>query len=172
MPDSYWARVGHQRALADFHDYASQSEDLNEILTEACWRASRALGTERAKVLEIEPEGESLLVRAGLGWHPGVVGHARVFLHEGVSDAFAVRTREPVVVQDIRTDRRFDLPGFMHAEGVRALANVPILRTDPQAFGLLEVDDTRPRDFDKTDVAILTRYAAVLGWAIDRLQAV
>ena len=54
-----------QKVLADFADFALQSDDLDEVLQEACRLVAAAMGTERAKVLEIEEDGDSLFLRAG-----------------------------------------------------------------------------------------------------------
>src|SRR5215213_3741333 len=63
-----------QRVLARFGELALASEDLDEILTEACRLVGDALGTDLAKVVEVQPDGRTLLVRAGVGWRPGIVG--------------------------------------------------------------------------------------------------
>ena len=59
--------IKRQHVLADFGDYALRSERLDEILTEACRLVGEALGTQRAKILEIQHEEQSLFVRAGIG---------------------------------------------------------------------------------------------------------
>src|SRR5690348_6853637 len=66
--------VRRQKILADFGEFALRNESLTEVLTEACRLVGEALGTKRAKVLEIEESSQSLLVRAGVGWEPDVVG--------------------------------------------------------------------------------------------------
>ena len=45
-------------------------------LQEAAQRVSEATGIELVKVLELLPDRETMLVRAGVNWKPGVVGHA------------------------------------------------------------------------------------------------
>ena len=77
MPDLE-QMVRRQRVLADFGEFALRCESLDEVLAEACRLVGEALGTERAKVLEIEHEGRTLLVRAGVGWKPGIVGRLRL----------------------------------------------------------------------------------------------
>ena len=57
---------------------ARQSDNLDEILTEACRLVSDALGTDLAKVLACHENGTELLVRAGVGWRPGIVGQVTV----------------------------------------------------------------------------------------------
>jgi hypothetical protein len=56
-----------QTALARFGELALKSDNLDEILTEACRLVGDALGTDLAKVVELQADGETLLVRAGVG---------------------------------------------------------------------------------------------------------
>jgi GAF domain-containing protein len=77
MPDVE-QMVRRQLVLAEFGDLALRSESLDEVLTEACRLVGEALGTHRAKILEIEQGGQSLLVRAGVGWYPGIVDRVRL----------------------------------------------------------------------------------------------
>jgi len=158
-----------QRTLADFGDFALQSEDLDDILTEACRLVGEAMETGRAKVLEIEEGGESLLVRAGVGWASDIVGRTRLSMKEASSESFSIRERKPVISQDIDSDDRFGVPAFMRQAGVRALANVPILLPGGRAFGLLQVDATEPREFDRDDTEFLRTYATILGPVVDRI---
>ena len=161
-----------QKVLADFGSVALQSEDLDAVLHEACRLVGEALGTERAKVLEIETGAQSLLVRAGVGWAPDVVGRVRLPMDEHSSETYAIKAGEPVITQDIRTETRFGLPAFLTDAGVVALVNVPIFLPGQRAYGLLQVDDTVPRDFDQHDIEFLRTYAMILGPVIDRLHKV
>jgi hypothetical protein len=61
--------VKRQQVLADFGEFALRSQDLDKILMEACRLVGEALGTGRAKVLEILHAERQLLVRAGWGGH-------------------------------------------------------------------------------------------------------
>ena len=67
-----------QTALAKFGEFALRSNDLDEILTEACRIVGGTLGTDLAKVVELQPDGHTLVVRAGVGWKPSVVGKATI----------------------------------------------------------------------------------------------
>lgn len=158
-----------RKVLADFGDVALQSENLDAMLNEACRLVGDALGTGRSKVLEIEDGGETLFVRAGVGWAPDVVGHVRLRMEEHSSETYAIDAGEPVVTQDISKENRFDVPRFMKEAGVVALVNVPIFLPGKRAYGLLQVDDTVPRDFDQDDIEFLRTYATILGPIIDRL---
>jgi len=160
-----------QTALARFGELALRSEDLDEILTEACRLAGEALGTDLAKILELQPDGRTLRVRAGVGWKPGVIGHIQVEADEGSSEGHALRTNQPVISTDLAHETRFTTPGFLHDNGVQALVNVVIIGGKEQLhYGVLEVDSRSPREFDKNDISFLQTYANLLAAAVDRLR--
>lgn len=60
-----------------------------------------ALGPDVAKVMELQEDGITLLVRAGVGWKPGVVGKTTVQAVKGSSEGCALATGKPVVSDDI-----------------------------------------------------------------------
>jgi PAS domain S-box-containing protein len=171
MPDLQ-QMVMRQRVLADFGDFTLRSDSLDEVLAEACRLVGEALGTRRAKVLETEHEGQSLLVRAGIGWEPGIVGKLRLKMSEHSSETFSIKAGKPVVTQDIRKEDRFEVPAFLADAGVVALVNVPIFLPGRRAYGLLQVDATEPRDFGEEDTEFLRTYTTILGPVIDRLRKV
>ncbi|WP_264047670.1 PAS domain S-box protein [Methylobacterium flocculans] len=180
-----------QRVLADFGEFALGSEDLDHVLTEACRLVADALGTDRAKILEretpelaiparesqqLQEQGPSLLVRAGVGWGPGIVGTLRL---PGVPGFLGARSPEPLAIRAGRetgveipeaTIPEAMIPEVMRAAGVVALASVPIRMPGGDIYGLLQVDATEPRDFDREDTEFLRTYAAILGPVIDRLR--
>ena len=175
MPEANEERavlLRRQKVLADFGDFALQSEDLVEVLTEACRLVADAMSLKRSKVLQVEDGEESLFVRAGVGWGPDVVGKLRLPMNERSSETYAIRAGEPLISRDIREEDRFEVPEFMKKEGVVALANVPVFLPGRRAYGLLQVDDTSPREFDEDDTEFLRTYAAILGPVIDRLLKV
>ncbi|MFC7478252.1 PAS domain S-box protein [Dankookia sp. GCM10030260] len=164
--------VLRQRVLANFGELALRSESLEEVLTEACRLVSEALGTRHAKVLEIEPGGRSLIMRAGIGWDPGIVGKLRLEMRDHSSETYSIRAGKPVITRDIRHEERFEVPPFLKDAGVVALANVPIFLPGGRPYGLLQVDSREPRDFSEEDTEFLRTYAAILGPVIDRLHKV
>lgn len=49
-------------------------------------------------------------MRAGVGWHSGIIGQTRISLSERSSEAFAIETTEPVISNDIAHEERFSFP--------------------------------------------------------------
>ncbi len=162
-----------QTVLARFGELALRSDDLDQILTEACRLVGEALGTDIAKVMQLLPDGQTLLARAGVGWQLGVVGKVRVRASEDSSEWHALKTGEPMISPDIATERRFSYPEFLKQNGVRAVANVVILGADQKPpFGILQIDSRTPRAFNHEDTAFLSSYANLIAAAVNRLNAV
>jgi len=162
-----------QTILARFGELALRSDNLDEILTEACRLAGEALGTDLAKVVELQEDGQTLLVRAGVGWKPGVVGHAIILAGEDTSEGHALKTGEPMISPDISLETRFSYPPFLTDNGVRAVANVIIIGGKGKPpFGILQIDSREPREFTENDTAFLRSYANLLAATVDRLRVI
>ncbi|WP_458096378.1 HWE histidine kinase domain-containing protein [Roseomonas sp. WA12] len=171
QPGEHEALLRQQTALARFGELALKSEDTDEILTEACRLVAEALGTNLAKVVEVQDDRRTLLVRAGIGWKPGVVGQIRIPLQDESSEGHALKTGEPVISPDIDQETRFHYPDFLKENGVRAIANVLIIGgRDRPHYGILQVDSREPRQFTENDLSFLRSYANLLAAAVDRLR--
>lgn len=161
-----------QRVLARFGEMALASQDLQEILTEASRLVGEALGTDLAKVVELQPDGQTLLVRAGVGWRPGIVGHMQFDLRSATPEGIALRSGAPIVSPDLAQEQRFQVLGFLADHGVRALVCVPIVGSGSQnPYGVLQVDAREPHPFGEAEIAFLTTYANMLASAVARLDA-
>ena len=160
-----------QTVLARFGELALRSDDLDEILTEACRLVGDALGTDLAKVMELESDGATLLVRAGIGWKTGVVGEVTLTATGDTSEGFALKTGEPMISPDIETETRFSYPPFLTENGVRAVANVVIIGSQGRPpFGILQIDSRTPRQFTGDNILFLRGYANLIAAAVDRLR--
>ena len=162
----------YQTTLARFGELALNSDSLDEILTEACRLVGEAMGTDLAKVVELEVDGRTLRVRAGVGWKPGVVGHATIMVAEGTSEDHALKSGKPMTSPDIKNEARFRYPQFLIDNGVRAVANVIIIGGKGRPpFGILQVDSREPREFTESDTLFLQSYANLIGAAVQRINA-
>ncbi len=171
--DQHQSVLRQQATLAQFGELALRSEDLDEILTEACRLVGEALGTDLAKVMELLEDGHTLKARAGVGWKPGVIGEATVEAEDDTSEGHALKTGEPMISPDIGTETRFRYPAFLTDNGVKAVANVLILGgKDRPPFGLLQIDSREPRPFNDDDTAFLQSYANLIAAAVGRLRVI
>ena len=169
------AQAGQQKlkmqrqALADFGLFAFQCDDLDSLLHRATELVSSALDVPLVKVLEHLPGRGEMLIRSGVNWQPGVVGHETFGDHERSPGGYALRADHPVVSPDMDLEDRFNTPDVLLRHGVRSMVNV-IIEGEGAAFGVLEVDSQEKREFTDDDVAFLRTYANLLAAAIDRLR--
>ena len=161
-----------QRAgLAEFGLRASAGAALDELLHDAALEVARSLGVRFVKVLQYLPEEGRLLVRAGVGWGAGVVGHARIGAELDSPAGYALQTGQPVIANELDEEERFRIPELLRAHGVRSAVNV-IIKSKQHIFGVLEADSRESRVFTEHDVRFLQGYATILSFAIEQARLV
>ena len=157
-------------ALADFGLYAFQCEDIDDLLHRAAELVSDACKMDLVKIMQHRPERSDLLIRAGVNWQPGIVGHLALGDHEHSPAGYALQTAEPVVSPDVDEETRFEIPQVLVRHNVRSMVNV-IIAGSEKPFGVLEVDARDKRVFDDGDIRFLRIYANVLAAAIERIRS-
>jgi hypothetical protein len=71
-------RIRQQQILAELGVLALQARPFLELLNETARLTADGMETEFCKILEYLQGQNRLLVRAGVGWHEGIVGVATV----------------------------------------------------------------------------------------------
>jgi GAF domain-containing protein len=135
-------------------------------MDEAVTLVSRTLGVEYAKVDELLPGGDGLLVTAGAGRRDGVVGSCVMPTGRGSPAGYALLAGEPVIVADMTADTPFEVPAVLREHGVMSDVTVVI---DPAShpFGTLVAASTERRMFSEDDVSFVQSVVNVLANAIE-----
>lgn len=165
-------RLQTQRAaLARFGLFAFRSNDLDEVLHRACELVAEGLDVKMAKVLELRRDRNDFLLRSGVGWQTGVVGHVTFGTGRDSPAGYALMRDEAVVSPDLASETRFAIPDVLHEHGVHSMVNVVIAQDGNKPWGALEVDAPHHRDFDAEDAEFLETYANLLAAAIERMRS-
>src|SRR5688572_9384132 len=160
-------RIRQQEILAELGVTALQGASFHELLTDTVRLTAEGLRAQFCKVLEHIPSENRFLVRAGVGWDPGIVGVATVGADLASPAGFALRTGKPVISNHLENEERFTTPEILQQHGIRRAMNV-ILQGDGRPFGVLEVDSQSEDEFVEHDLAFLQGAANILGMAIER----
>ena len=160
----------HTAGLADFGLLAFQSNDLDDLLHRASVLVSQVIDINLVKVLEHRPERGDMLVRAGVNWQPGVVGHVSFGDDLRSPGGYAMKTGAPVISPDVASETQFEIPEVLIRHGVKSMVNV-IIAGDDRPFGVLEANSRRHRGFTDDDVLFLRNYANLLAAAIERVRS-
>ena len=129
-------------------------------MTAAC------LDVPYCKVCRHRPEEGDLLIEAGVGWKPGIVGHASQKADQTSPAGRAFITGTPMVEPDLREERGYVLPAFYGEHGIISTVNVPV-RGAGEPYGVLEIDSPEPQHYDENDINFLTGFANVVAEAVD-----
>ncbi|MGE0195782.1 MAG: GAF domain-containing protein, partial [Methylocystis sp.] len=160
-------RIQQQEILAALGVSALQGASFDQLLADTVRLTAQGLDADFCKVLELLPSERKFLVRAGVGWSPGVVGVAKIGAELDSPAGYALRTGRPVISNHLAKETRFNTPEILRQHGVRRAMNV-ILQGDGKPYGVLEVDSRSPSDFREQDIAFLQGAANILGMAIER----
>jgi two-component sensor histidine kinase len=160
-------RIRQQEILAELGVTALKGTGFTDLLENAVRLAAEGLSAELCKVLQYLPRENRLLMVAGVGWDPGLIGSATVGADLESPSGFALHTGKPVISNHLEHEERFRTPDLLKAHGVRRAINV-ILQGDGAPFGVLEVDSRSPGEFSEHDIAFLQGAANILGMAIER----
>jgi two-component sensor histidine kinase len=163
--------VRQNAVLAKFGNYALQADSLDAILHEACRLVSEALQSDMAKLLELQQDRRTLVIRAAIGWDKSLVGQILPGCHS--AEWYALRSGRPVICNDVDAETRFAIPRFVIDQGVKSIVNVQVPGSAGRPpYGVLQVDSCKRREFGQRDVDFLVCYANLLASSVDRLRMV
>jgi two-component sensor histidine kinase len=158
-----------QAAIARFGTRVLVAIDLDALLQQAVEEVALAVNAEYVKILEYCPGSKELLIRAGVGWKEGIVGHATLAVHMRSPAGRSYLTNEPTRISDIQQSEEFDRTDIIADHDIISLVNVPIA-WDSHIFGVLEIDSRTFTDFLDETIHFLQGFAHLLAAAIQRKQ--
>ena len=160
-------RIRQQEILAELGVLALQGKPFLDLLDQTARLTAEGMEAQFCKVLEYLPAENRFLVRAGVGWHEGIVGVATIGADLESPSGFALRTGKPVISNHLENEQRFRTPELLLEHGIRRAMNV-ILQGEGSPYGVLEVDSRSEGEFGEHDIAFLQGAANILGMAIER----
>jgi PAS domain S-box-containing protein len=163
-------RARQQETLARLGERALAESDLQKYFNEAVSTVGEILDVEMVKILELVPGDAELLLRAGIGWEPGLIGTATVSTGRETQAGYTLASGRPVMVEDLASEKRFTGEPLLRKPGVVSGLTTPIAGRDGRAYGVLGAHTAKRRKFNDYDVAFLAAVANVLAGAIQRRQ--
>lgn len=161
------ARAHQQTVIAALGQFALVASDLTALLNQAMPLICQTLEIEYCQVLELSPDGQILLLRAGNGWKDGHVGQTTFVVGDGSQPGSTLTSGEPVVVTDVGKEKRFINPPLFQEHGVVSGVTV-IIQGHQQPFGVLGVHTPRTRTFTEEEVHFLHTVATLLAMSVER----
>ena len=163
-------RARQQAAIADLGHRALRGIDLPALFDEAVELVARTLNVEFSKVQELLPDAKALMLRAGMGWKEGLVGHAIVEAGPESQAGYTLASEHPVIVPNLMEEKRF-VPSPLLADHDVVSGLSVIISGKGRPFGVLSAHTVRSRSFTGDDVNFLEAVGNVLAAAIERKRA-
>src|SRR6516164_1190478 len=138
--------------------------DTDLLLHEVCTLASDALGADEVSLLLIDPDGTELVEHEVVGKKLRPTRYRLKVGDQGICGTAAAK-REPVVVADVRRDKRYD---EVHPE-MRSEAAMPILSGE-ELLGILNFESKKIGYFQKSDVPVLSFLASQVAIALKMVE--
>jgi signal transduction histidine kinase len=162
------ARVRQQAAIADLGQRALAYTDLSRLMDDVVRLITQTLEMEYCGVFELLPN-LSMVLRAGVGWEQGAVGHATVGTGAESLAGYILLADQPVVIEDLATETRFRSASWLHDHGAASGISV-VIHGQSRLFGVLEAHTPRSRTYTIDEVYCLQAVAQVLAIAVERMR--
>ncbi|MEG4862785.1 MULTISPECIES: EAL domain-containing protein [unclassified Microcoleus] len=180
-------RARQQAAVAYLGQQALAETDLSALMDKAAVLIAQTLDVDYCQLLELLPSGHAFMLRAGVGWQPGLVGKATVAASARSQAGYTLLVGKATIVEDLRVETRFSELPLLHNH--RAVSGVTVIvpgnrelernwgEAEPadtsscQPWGILGVHTSQPRVFSQDDVYFVEAIANVLAAAIERIRS-
>ncbi len=124
---------------------------LEEAVQQVAQSVYAAFEEVCVSVMLIEPEANTLVVRASMGYQDAVARSTRIKLGQGITGRVA-QTGQPMLLTDVTSD-----PRYIAIENFPSRSEVCVpLRSGAQIIGVLNVESARSNAFDDHDLTLLT----------------
>ena len=156
--------------ILKFSALINSSLNIIEVLDNAMKWAEEFIDAEASSVYELEEDNNELSIRLARGEKKRAVEGLKLTVGEGIAGS-VVATGKPVVIQDVRNDKRFSdkidrLTGFK----TRSMICVPLILRD-RPVGALQVMNKRNREpFRQADLELLNSMAQLIAVAMENAK--
>jgi two-component system CheB/CheR fusion protein len=162
-------RERQQAVIARLGLRALSGEDLGMFMAQVVREVQQTLGSDFCEILELQPESDELVLEAGVGWSEAILQSATVASGLDSHAGYTLATGEPVVVEDLATEKRFSGSPLLLDHGVVSGVTCVIHGGDA-AYGVIGVHTRARRVFGEDDANFLQSVANLLAAAITRKQ--
>lgn len=156
-----------QEVIAFIGQKALVEYDFSTLLNLIVEKTSQTLDVEYGKILELLPDGKSLLLRTGVGWKKGLIGKATVSTGLDSQAGYTLISNKPVIVKDLRTETRFSGPPLLHDHGVISGMSA-IIHDKDKPYGVFSVHTARYREFNINEASFLQSVANIIASVIEQ----
>jgi PAS domain S-box-containing protein len=159
-------RVHQQAAVAELGEQALSGTEIPKLLRESTRSIVEILRVDFCSLRELNETGDFLELRACTGT-PQVLAQPSLPAGSASPSGFAIASGEPIIFEDLRIEKRFEVNQWLRESGCTSGVAVPI-SIGEKPFGSLSVFTASPRNFTENDTHFLQSVANVIAAAVQR----
>jgi PAS domain S-box-containing protein len=164
------ARASQQETVARLGERALTETNLQKFFDETVASIAQILNADLVKILELLPGDAELLLRAGVGWAPGLTGTAHITTGPDSQAGFTLAAGTPIIVENLAQEKRFTGQWLLHEHHAVSGISCSIAGPDGRAYGVVTAHTTKQRRFSDHDVSFMVAVANMVAGAIQRRQ--
>ena len=161
-------QVKQQAFITELSQRALLSDNLQEFLNEACAQIAQILSVEFCHVLQLIPEKNQMLFRAGVGWDKSLMQSA-LDLEPDSQFLYSFFLPQPMSILEISKETRFKIAPILLEHKIVSGMSV-VISGRSHEFGLFEVYNTHRRNFTLDDQHFLQGVVNVLAAALQHQE--
>jgi sugar diacid utilization regulator/putative methionine-R-sulfoxide reductase with GAF domain len=147
---------------------AASTQRPDELLDLIIREATSAMGTDVCSLYLVTAPGLELLLTATNGLNEKMVGKVVMRVGEGIT-GWVAETRRTAVVPDVAQEPHWKWVPGLDEDRFRSMLSVPI-ESGPRLVGVLNVQSTKLRDFNSSDIDFLRAIAGQVAGILERSE--
>lgn len=147
----------------------NSSLDIMQVLQTIVVSTTEALAARACSLRLLGPDGKHLMFGAAHGLSAAYRAKGPVLVAQSEIDQLALQSTSPVVIEDARSDPRFQYPGEAREEGIVSVLVVP-LQVQGQSIGVLRVYTGDARAFGPEERDLAEAIASLSAMAIENAR--
>ncbi|MBI9087839.1 MAG: GAF and ANTAR domain-containing protein [Desulfobacterium sp.] len=151
---------GYIKALTDISRAITSDLYIEDLLKLIVMVTARVTGVEICSLwlINLEEDPPKIRLKATQSISPEYIKDRSLSLNEGVV-GHVVTHRQPLLLKDVMTSRRFKEKEMAKRLGLVSMAGIPLQARDETVIGVLNCFTAVPHDFSDTEVNLLTAVA-------------
>ncbi len=164
-------RLKQQAVVTQLGQLALSGIELTTLFEQTTVLVAQSLNVDACKILELLPEGNTLLLRSGIGCGDNLINKATVEINFESQAGYTLLSSKPVILGNLNEETRFTGSSLLHQNQYVSGVSTIIPGTQKQPFGVLEAHSSKQHQFSQDDANFVQSVANILSTAITRKQA-
>ena len=156
-------------ALIEVGETANGTQDLDEILHTIVTIIVDVMGVGKCGIRLYNQEKNELVLKSHYGLSQKYVEKVKLVLPENNNIFNVVKTREPIIIEDITKEQSVEISEYLIKEGLKAAFSMPLLAKD-KVLGTIVIYYTEPHYYTDEEKIIFTALANQAAIAIENFN--